>query len=794
MHTAESAGQKETRRMGLRHREDAEIADLENRLIIECPREGESVDQFERRRGLVDAEGEEHQRFTTGPVLTGHAFGELPLSRKTQLGLKDHGFTKLTPIQRSAIPYALAGRDVLGEARTGSGKSLAFIIPVIEKLYRMKWSADDGVGAVLISPTRELSAQIFTVLQQVGSHHDFSAGCVVGGRKFQEEQKVFPSLSIVVCTPGRLLQHIEETAGSDLSNVQVLVLDEADRILDLGFKRTVELILDALPPKRQTLLFSATMRTSVQQLATLALDNPELLSVSRNLKSATPTGLRQLCMTVRLEEKVNSLFTFLKTHAQTKIIAFVSATKQVRFLYETFRRLRPGLAVLELHGGMSLDKRMKVFDQFASKDKGLCLICTDVAARGVDFPQVDWVIQVDAPDTADTYIHRVGRTARFDREGNALMFATEVEQESLLSELAQKKVDVRVTSINRRRMFNITGKLQSLLASEPEVKHLAIKATQVYARSVALAGRTKLSDDEVAAYAHSLGLHEAPPVTLPTQEELTSGKKKKNMSKLERLKEKIRQKKLAKKQKEMAGEAGEGEEDGGWSQLEEDLQEKKATKLSKFERRQKRQQELFAAQGPDGLSGEAQEGDEEDDVLVTVNKGDDAPLEEEPATQAEARARDAVKKGRLRVRKDGSIYVRGTGGLGKNQHMTFDESGDEGSEREEAQEDEDEESAAAAKKAFVESMRQKVEEREEEDKKLMQEKVREKHRKIKEKLRRKRPEGEDEMEEVGAVLASPEEDSDTAEDHDGEGSVEPPAKRQRGEMADLEAEALKLLG
>ncbi|KAF4732030.1 ATPdependent RNA helicase, partial [Perkinsus olseni] len=235
----------------------------------------------------------------------------------------------------------------------------------------------------------------------------------------------------------------------------------------------------------------------------------------------------------------------------------------------------------------------------------------------------------------------------------------------------------------------ITGKLQSLLASEPEVKHLAIKATQVYARSVALAGRTKLSDDEVAAYAHSLGLHEAPPVTLPTQEELTSGKKKKNMSKLERLKEKIRQKKLAKKQKEMAGEAGKVEEDGGWSQLEEDLQEKKATKLSKFERRQKRQQELFAAQGPDGLSGEAEEDGEEDDVLVTVNKGEDTPLEEEPATQAEARARDAVKKGRLRVRKDGSIYVRGTGGLGKNQHMTFDESGDEGSEREE---DEDEES------------------------------------------------------------------------------------------------------
>ncbi|KAF4698778.1 hypothetical protein FOZ62_028438 [Perkinsus olseni] len=247
----------------------------------------------------------------------------------------------------------------------------------------------------------------------------------------------------------------------------------------------------------------------------------------------------------------------------------------------------------------------------------------------------------------------------------------------------------------------------------------------------------------------------------------------------------------------MAGEAGkEEEEDGGWSQLEEDLQEKKATKLSKFERRQKRQQELFAAQGPDGLSGEAQEGDEEDDVLVTVNKGDDAPLEEKPATQAEARARDAVKKGRLRVRKDGSIYVRGTGGLGKNQHMTFDESGDEESEREEAgEEDEDEESAAAAKKAFVESMRQKVEEREEEDRKLMQEKVREKHRKIKEKLRRKRPEGEDDVEEVGPVLASPEEeDSDTAEDHDGEGSVEPPAKRQRGEMADLEAEALKLLG
>ncbi|EER03508.1 DEAD box ATP-dependent RNA helicase, putative, partial [Perkinsus marinus ATCC 50983] len=261
---------------------------------------------------------------------------------------------------------------------------------------------------------------------------------------------------------------------------------------------------------------------------------------------------------------------------------------------------------------------------------------------------------MDAPDTADTYIHRVGRTARFDRNGNALMFATEVEEASLLPELAQKKVDVRVTSINRRRMFNITGKLQSLLASEPDVKHLAVKATQVYARAVALTGRTRLTEDEVAAYAHSLGLHEAPPITLPTQEEVTSRKKKKNMSKLERLKEKIRQKKLAKKQKEMSGEVGkdDDDDDGGWGQLEEDLQDKKATKLSKFERRQKRQQELFATQGPED-EGAAAEEDDDDDVLVTVNKeGDVSAVEEEPATQAEARARDAVKRGRLRVRKD----------------------------------------------------------------------------------------------------------------------------------------------
>ena len=190
-------------------------------------------------------------------------FATLPLSARTLAGLAAGGFETLKPIQRAAIPHALADRDVLGAARTGSGKTLAFLVPAVEALYRERWAREDGLGALVVSPTRELALQIFGVLRVVGARHDFSAGLITGGRTrdWAAEQARVVRASLLVATPGRALQHLEETPGLDAGRLQALVVDEADRVVDLGFAPQLDAIATYLPAAgaRRTWLFSATL-------------------------------------------------------------------------------------------------------------------------------------------------------------------------------------------------------------------------------------------------------------------------------------------------------------------------------------------------------------------------------------------------------------------------------------------------------------------------------------------------------------------------------------------------------
>eukprot|EP00879_Flechtneria_rotunda_P007385 GHRR01007747.1.p1 GENE.GHRR01007747.1~~GHRR01007747.1.p1 ORF type:complete len:272 (+),score=65.94 GHRR01007747.1:221-1036(+) len=186
-------------------------------------------------------------------------FAELPISKYTKAALKDAGYVTMTAIQRAALPHALAGRDILGAAKTGSGKTLCFLLPLVEKLYRQSWTRMDGLGALVLTPTRELALQIFEELVKIGRRHELSAGLLIGGKDVSEEASRVNAMNILVATPGRLLQHMDETPGFEPSSLQMLVLDEADRILDMGFAATLDAILDNLPRQgRQTLLFSAT--------------------------------------------------------------------------------------------------------------------------------------------------------------------------------------------------------------------------------------------------------------------------------------------------------------------------------------------------------------------------------------------------------------------------------------------------------------------------------------------------------------------------------------------------------
>src|SRR5271156_2868002 len=210
------------------------------------------------------------------PSTPSTTFAELPLSKPTQSGLKESQFTKLTTIQASGIPASLKGADILGAAKTGSGKTLTFLVPVLENLYRKRWTEYDGLGALILSPTRELAIQIFEVLRKVGRHHTFSAGLVIGGKSLQEERDRLGRMNILVCTPGRMLQHLDQTAEFEIGNLQMLVLDEADRIMDMGFQVAVDAIIDHLPKsRRQTMLFSATQAKKVSDLARLNLKDPE---------------------------------------------------------------------------------------------------------------------------------------------------------------------------------------------------------------------------------------------------------------------------------------------------------------------------------------------------------------------------------------------------------------------------------------------------------------------------------------------------------------------------------------
>lgn len=446
------------------------------------------------------------------PYVGAKLFDQLPLSEKTKRGLRDGNFTRMTAIQRAALPHALCGRDVLGAAKTGSGKTLAFLIPVIEKLYRLRWGSMDGVGAIIISPTRELSVQIFDVLRKLGKHHSFSGGLLIGGRKDVETEKdCVNALNILVCTPGRLLQHMDETPLFDCSQLQVLVLDEADRILDMGFSKSLNAIVSQLPRKRQTLLFSATQTRSVQDLARLSLKGPEYLAVHAESAVATPARLQQTAIIVPLEQKLDMLWSFIKTHLNAKILVFLSSCKQVKFVYESFKKLRPGIPVRCLHGRMKQTQRMLVLFNY-TEEKHSLLFATDVASRGLDFPAIDWVVQVDCPEDVPSYIHRVGRTARFNAGGRSVAFFMPSEMKMLM-QLEEAKIPVKVIKANASKLQSVSAPLAALLSKDPDLKYMAQRAFVTYLRSIHLRPDKEIFDVSklpIEDFSVSLGLPTAP--------------------------------------------------------------------------------------------------------------------------------------------------------------------------------------------------------------------------------------------------------------------------------------------
>ncbi|KDQ54729.1 hypothetical protein JAAARDRAFT_37827 [Jaapia argillacea MUCL 33604] len=390
------------------------------------------------------------------------AFSELELSEPTAKALAEMGFTTMTPVQEKSIPPLLTGRDVLGAARTGSGKTLAFLIPAVELLHRMKFKPRNGTGIIIISPTRELALQIFGVAKELMAHHSQTFGIVMGGaNRRAEAEKLTKGVNLVVATPGRLLDHLQDTKGFVFRNLKCLIIDEADRILEVGFEEEMKRIISILPNEnRQTMLFSATQTTKITDLARISLrPGPLLIDVDRSESTSTVSTLSQGYVVCPSDRRFLLLFTFLKKNMKKKIIVFFSSCNSVKYHAELLNYI--DVPVLDLHGKQKQQKRTNTFFEFCNATTGT-LLCTDVAARGLDIPRVDWIVQFDPPDDPRDYIHRVGRTARAGKVGKSLLFLLESEL-GFLRYLKEAKVPLNEFSFPTDKIANVQSQLEKLL-------------------------------------------------------------------------------------------------------------------------------------------------------------------------------------------------------------------------------------------------------------------------------------------------------------------------------------------
>ncbi|XP_038607539.1 ATP-dependent RNA helicase DDX18 [Tachyglossus aculeatus] len=460
------------RERNLRKRQRRELEQLETKKV-KSEEAKEEEDEEEAKEEEEEEEGDENPaeapEIPSLPLgLTGAfedtSFASLKdlVSDNTLRGVADMGFTAMTQIQHRSIRPLLEGRDILAAAKTGSGKTLAFLIPAIELIYKLKFMPRNGTGVVVLSPTRELAMQTFGVLKELMAHHVHTYGLVMGGsNRSAEAQKLANGVNLVVATPGRLLDHMQNTPGFMFKNLQCLVIDEADRILEVGFEEEMKQIIKLLPKRRQTMLFSATQTRKVEDLAKISLKKePLYVGVDDHKDVATVDGLEQGYVVCPSEKRFLLLFTFLKKNRKKKLMVFFSSCMSVKYHYELLNYI--DLPVMAIHGKQKQTKRTTTFFQFCNADSGT-LLCTDVAARGLDIPEVDWIVQFDPPDDPKEYIHRVGRTARgIDGRGHALLILRP-EELGFLRYLKQAKVPLSEYEFSWAKISDIQSQLEKLI-------------------------------------------------------------------------------------------------------------------------------------------------------------------------------------------------------------------------------------------------------------------------------------------------------------------------------------------
>jgi superfamily II DNA/RNA helicase len=379
-------------------------------------------------------------------------FNTLPLDPKLLRAVAESGYTAMTPIQAKAIPIVLAGRDVMGAAQTGTGKTAAFTIPLLQKMLRHENAsmspARHPVRALVLAPTRELADQVAENVKKYAKQTQLRSAVVFGGIDMKPQTlQLKAGVEVLIATPGRLLDHIE-AKNAVLNQVEYVVLDEADRMLDIGFLPDLQRILSYLPKARQTLLFSATFSPEIKKLASSYLQDPVLVEVAR--PNATASTVEQRFFSTTDDDKRAFIRQQIKAREIRQAIVFVNSKLGAARLARSFER--DGLRTQALHGDKSQDERLKALAAFKAGEVDL-LVATDVAARGLDIADLPAVFNFDVPFNAEDYVHRIGRTGRAGASGLAITLVTRDDARLVgdIEKLIKKKIELEPAELEDDR-------------------------------------------------------------------------------------------------------------------------------------------------------------------------------------------------------------------------------------------------------------------------------------------------------------------------------------------------------
>lgn len=382
-------------------------------------------------------------------------FNDLNIPDEIKKAIGEMGFSKLTPIQETAIPEALKGKDIIGRAQTGSGKTIAFAIPILSKIF----IPDKSPQAIILCPTRELCMQVASEITKVGANiKKLKVLAVYGGQPIGKQTRVLKKgVHIVVGTPGRVIDHIER-GNLDLIGIESVVLDEADEMLDMGFKEDIEVILSNVPRQRQTLLFSATIPLQIRKIAEKYQREPQFIRIS-NKKKNIPK-ITQYAFKCDIKYKFASLIKLIEAYDVNLALVFCNTKKSVDFVAKHLKK--HDFKVDSLHGDMTQQVRDKVMNKFKNGNINI-LVATDVAARGLDIEDVGVIINYDVPQNIDDYIHRIGRTARAGKTGFAFTLVSKDEMSRFNNIKNDKRTKItekelptplEITNIKTKKILN----------------------------------------------------------------------------------------------------------------------------------------------------------------------------------------------------------------------------------------------------------------------------------------------------------------------------------------------------